>query len=231
VLIVYGGRFRSYDSAQYAAAAGAQTVQTTAQLRQAENCAVGDCTYTERVAFPVDEDVLRQRVAADAGAPSLWHFTLLAKYGPVYQGALSSAEIAGLLARVAVLAAPPEPQALSSPGPLATGPAAPATVALQAAPVHAPPAAALHDLGIDGLAVADGGEQPNRAGVLVAAVKSGSVAQTAGVIVGDIIYEFDGHATLNIAALQAAVSAGAASASVPFKLFRGTTRMTMTAHF
>jgi S1-C subfamily serine protease len=74
-------------------------------------------------------------------------------------------------------------------------------------------------------------EQPNRAGVLIIAVNHGSVAQKSGVIVGDILFEFDGHAIKTSADLEAAVAACAAKSTVVIKLFRGTVAMSLTARF
>ena len=57
--------------------------------------------YTEHIAFPVDEELLRQLATGYAPAkPVIWRFKLLAKSGPEYRGGLSNAEIAGFLAKV-----------------------------------------------------------------------------------------------------------------------------------
>jgi S1-C subfamily serine protease len=74
-------------------------------------------------------------------------------------------------------------------------------------------------------------EQPNRAGVLIIAVKRGSVAQKSGIIVGDILYEFDGHPIKGLSELQAAVAAAHANSAVPINLYRGTDQMAVTARF
>jgi len=87
------------------------------------------------------------------------------------------------------------------------------------------------DLGISGIAVAATAGQPNRAGVLVSAVNGGSVAQKAGIIIGDIVYEFDGHPIKELAELDAAVAASAANSSVVIKLYRGTKKISLAARF
>jgi S1-C subfamily serine protease len=176
------------------------------------NCPVGDCTYTERVAFPIDEESMRQLAAARVpGNPDKWPYKLIAKSGPEYAGEISSAEIAGFLAKVDEYANRP--------------PAASAPVVNANVPV------ASRELGIGGMSVEATEEQPNRAGVLVIGVDPGSVARKAGIIVGDILYEFDGHRLKTLADLQAALAGRAAVAAVAIKLYRGTTDTTVNAHF
>ena len=87
------------------------------------------------------------------------------------------------------------------------------------------------DLGIRGMSVDATEEQPNRAGVLVIGVDPGSVARKAGIIVGDILYEFDGHRLKTPADLQAALAGRAAASPVAIKLYRGTSDTTVNAHF
>jgi hypothetical protein len=205
--IIYRGALRSFRTAKYATPTGARAVETTAVKTLVEGCAVGECTYTELVAFPIDGASLRA-LAATAASPSLWSYTLAAKSGADYKGALSTAEMAGFLAKV---------DESEHAHPVVQGAAS--VVSLQP------------DLGIDGLAVAAPKDQPTRAGILVSAVKSGSVAQRAGIIIGDIVYEFGGHPISTIADLQSAVSASAPHSDVPLRLYRGTVSMTMSARF
>jgi S1-C subfamily serine protease len=72
---------------------------------------------------------------------------------------------------------------------------------------------------------------PNRAGVLVAAVTPGSVAHKAGVIVGDIIWNFGAHPIKTPADLQAAVAASEGSGAVRIKVFRGTSELSLEARY
>jgi hypothetical protein len=207
--VIYGGSLRSYETANYATANGPRSVKVTELHKSVENCATGDCTYTERIAFPVDEELLRQLAAGDApGKPSLWHFTLIARSGSDYAGELSTAEIAGLLAKVDET-----------------------TNTVPVVKANATNAALQHALGIEGIPVAATAEQPNRAGILIAGVNSGSVAQKAGIIIGDIVYEFDGHPITTLAELQSAVAASAANSKIPLRLYRGTNSITVTAQF
>jgi hypothetical protein len=207
--ITYSGNWRYYQSAGYQAADGARSVPATQVGKEAANCAVGECTYTERIAFSVDEELLRQLAAAYVpGKPALWSFKALAKTGPAYAGGLSNAEIAGLLLKVDEFTH------------------APSVVAASPAGVRA----AL-ELGVGGMAVAATAEQPNRAGILIIAVTPGSVAQKSGIIVGDILIEFNGHPVRQPADLQAAVAAGNAGSAVPIKLYRGTEPIALTARF
>jgi S1-C subfamily serine protease len=92
-------------------------------------------------------------------------------------------------------------------------------------------AALNRDFGIRGMSVDATDEQPNRAGVLVTGVDRGSVAHQAGIIVGDILYEFDGHRLKTPADLQAALAGRAAASTVAVKLYRGTGDTTVNARF
>jgi hypothetical protein len=209
VMLVYNGKPRSYEAAAYPTDSGPRRVSIAPLGREVVNCEVGDCTYTERLSFPVDAQVLRQ--AAMAGAPDravLWRYTLSSKTGPAYSGGLSSAEIAGFLARVDESAG-----RLSAATPLA---------AADARPV---------DLGVGGMAVAATGGQPDRSGVLIIQISRGSAAERAGIIVGDIVFEFDGHAIKQLADLQAAIAACQKNSAVSVKLYRGIAPTSLTVQF
>jgi hypothetical protein len=207
--IIYGGRLRSYETADYQTPAGPKSVPAIQIGKEMANCAVGECLYTERMAFPVDEALLRQLAAASVqGKPTIWAYKFIAKTGPDYAGGLSSAEIAGLLAKIDEY-----------------------TNALPAVKANATSASLKRDLGISGMPVAATMEQPNRAGILVFGVNSGSVAQKSGIIIGDILYEFDGHPIKALDELEAAVAACAANSIVAIKLYRGTNGMAVSARF
>jgi hypothetical protein len=208
--IIYSGRWRSYETVDYHTVTGSKSAPVTRIGKEMENCAVGDCQYTERIAFPVDEEMLRRLAAANAppGKPALWMYKFVAKTGPDYAGGLSSAEIAGLLTKVDEY-----------------------TNALPIVKANATSASLKHDLGISGMPVAATVEQPNRAGILVFGVNSGSIAQKSGIIIGDILYEFDGRPVKALAELEAAVAASAANSTVAVKLYRGTNDMAVTARF
>ena len=207
--IIYEGSLRSYATAHYQAPDAARSVPVTALSREATNCAVGDCTYTERIAFPVDEELLRRLAAVYVpGRPALWRFKVIAKTGPSYSGEFSNAEIAGFLAKVDEY-----------------------TGALPVSIENAANASLKLDFGVGGMPVAATREQPGRAGVLIIAVNHGSVAQISGLIVGDILFEFDGHPIRTPADLEAAVAACAAKSTIAIKLFRGTEIMAVTARF
>jgi hypothetical protein len=205
--IIYSGSFRSYETATFPTPDGPRSVKTTALQKKSEFCATGACTYTERVAFPVEQETLRQIAQSATGSPTLWRFELVAKSGPNYLGALSTAEIAGLLAKVAE----------NANGVPVVKAAAKLTPQL--------------DLGIEGIPVAATAEQPNRGGILIAGVKSGSVAQKAGIIIGDIVYEFEGRPIATLADLQSAVTASTAASKIPLRLYRGMNAMTVTVQF
>jgi hypothetical protein len=207
--ISYGGSWRFYQSATYQAANGPRAPATSHISREAANCAVGDCLYTEHVAFPVDEEALRQVAAGYVPAkPVIWQYRLIAKSGPAYNGGLSSAEIAGLLAKVDEYSD--------------------ASARLGARPAHAPGAP---DLGVAGLPVPATEDYPARAGILIIAVNRGTVAQKNGIVVGDILYEFNGRPITALDSLAAAVAACHAGSAVPIKLYRGVDSIAMTAQF
>ena len=222
-LVIYSGALRNYESANYRTANGTRSVPVKPLGREVMNCPVGDCTYTERLAFTVDEESMRQIAAARApGSPDKWPFKLVAKSGPAYTGELSSAEIAGFLAKIDEYASRPPAAQASAPAVNASVPV-PDTGTVNVSPSR--------ELGIGGMSVDASEEQPNRAGVLVTAVARGSVARKAGIIVGDILYEVDGHPLKTPADLQAALAGRAASAAVAIKLYRGTTETTVNALF
>lgn len=207
--IIYEGNQRSFATATYQTMGGTQSVPVTALSREVTNCAVGDCTYTDQIAFPVDEEYLRQLAAGYVpGKPALWHFKLIARSGPAYTGKISNAEVAGFLAKVDEY-----------------------TGALPVSIENAANASLKLDLGVGGMPVAATPEQPNRAGVLIFAVNHGSVAQKSGIIVGDILLEFNGHAIKTPADLEAAIAACAANSAVVIKLYRGTDTLALQAQF
>jgi PDZ domain len=208
-LIIYSGNLRSYETAGYQAANGPRTVPATHIRKEAAYCAVGDCTYTEYIAFPVDEELLRQVAAGRAPSkPDIWPYKLIAKSGPNYSGGLSNAEIAGFLAKIDEY-----------------------TNAVPAVKSNAASASLKLDLGVNGMAVEASIEQPNRGGILITGVNRGSVAQKSGLIIGDILYEFDGHPMKTLVDLEAAVAGSAPNSPVAIRVYRGTDEMALTARF
>jgi S1-C subfamily serine protease len=87
------------------------------------------------------------------------------------------------------------------------------------------------DFGVGGMPIAATADQTGRSGVLIIAVNGGSVAQKAGIIIGDIVYEFDGRPVKTPAELQAAITARAANTPAALKLYRGTTVVGASAQF
>jgi PDZ domain len=263
VMSIYSGNRRSYETANYQWTTGPKSTPVTQIRTQREACAVGDCVYTDYIAFSVDEEGLRQLAAGYApGKATIWSFKITTKPAPDYSGGLSSAEIAGFLAKVDQSANAPQPRAnaaitKNSAAAKESDAIAKENAALarenaalakqnaelakenavlakaNPAPAKASPAGTLPklDLGISGIAVAATADQPNRAGILVSGVNGGSVAQKAGIIIGDIVYEFDGHPIKELAELEAAVAACAANSSVVIKLYRGTNRISLAARF
>jgi hypothetical protein len=260
--VSYYGRWRTYATANYQAADGPRSVSTMQLGRDIGTCAVGNCLYTEHVAFTVDEGLLRQLAAGYVpGNPALWHYKLIPKLGTEYSGELSSAEIAGFLAKIdqstgaapAVQAGVPSPSPAlpnaTSPPPAvkpsvapplaASTPPAAGRLAPRGALAPTPAAGALPgagasmkpDLGIAGMAVAATTKQPNRSGVLVTGIVGDSVADKAGIIVGDILYEFDGRTVSTLSDLATAIAASPRNSMVAIKVHRGITDTTVTAQF
>ncbi|HLZ99679.1 MAG TPA: PDZ domain-containing protein [Steroidobacteraceae bacterium] len=221
--VIYTGNFRNYESANYGTPNGPRSVPVNPLARQVVNCPVGDCTYTERLTFPVDEESMRQIAAARVpGNPGKWSFKLVAKSGPEYAGEISGAEIAGLLAKIDEYASGSPVVQARTPGVRAGVPAGSAAAA---------DASLNRDFGIGGMPVDASEEQPKRAGVLVTGVKPGSVAHRAGIIVGDILYEFDGHPLKTPADLQAALAGRASESAIAIRLYRGTNDTAVSARF
>jgi hypothetical protein len=205
VTLTYSGTRRWYRRAAYQTSSGLEEAAAALVKVETANCAI-ECMYTEHLAFPIEEQTLRQIAASyGPGKAALWTFKLLAKVGPSYQGEISNAEIAGLLARVDGYHPPIAGREVPAPRPL--------------------------DFGISGLTVSGSAEMPNRAGVLVAAVTPGSVAHKAGIIVGDIISSVGARQIKTPADLQVAMAASGGSASVPIKVFRGTGELSLEARF
>jgi len=226
VSVTYSGAWRSYESAIYEAGTGSMSVPPTLIKKETANCALAECTYTEHLAFPIEEALLRQLASTYApGKPTLWNFKLIGKRVPDYRGGLSTAEIAGLLARVDAYTAGARAHGAS-----AEPPAIGAT-SLAAAPPILTPAPRRPDFGINGMAVSAAPDMPQRAGLLVVGVTSGSPAQKAGIIVGDIIFKVDERAIQSLADLEAAVAANAGSPAAVIKVYRGTDAIALTARF
>src|SRR5271155_2794190 len=81
--ITYNGNWRYYQSASYQGPNGPRSAAAVQISKESANCALGDCIYTERIAFPVEEELLRQLAAANVPAkPGIWNFKAVPKSGP-----------------------------------------------------------------------------------------------------------------------------------------------------
>jgi hypothetical protein len=94
-----------YQLVNYETPAGPKTAELL-RLGRTKDCLLrnlmGQCTYTEDVALPVDEALLTQLAARYApGQRAAWYFRFKAQSGVQYTDGLAAAEIAGLLAAVA----------------------------------------------------------------------------------------------------------------------------------
>jgi hypothetical protein len=218
----YSGARRSYRGADLDGMGGPKSVPATVVRTERVNCATGECIYTDHVRIPVEEALL-QRLAGGyrAGAATLFSFKLLAAAGN-YRGQLSNAEIAGLLARVDAYRS--APSASGAPAPISS-------VHAPLMPRPAPPVPRNSDFGISAIAVSPSPDRPERGGILVSAVHAGSVAQKAGLITGDIVFQFNGRPTRSLADLDAAVAANPQHTAATIKLFRGLEELTLQAGF
>jgi hypothetical protein len=226
--LIYSGAPRSYVTAKFETPSGTRSVPTSQLGRETANCAVGECSYTDRIGFNLDAELLRQLAAqSNDGKPRIWHFTLVAKSGPEYAAGLSTAEVAGFLAKVDEVADAP-PVSETTPAAGAASPTIGATAGTTAVATSLP---LKFDFGIGVMPVAASEDQPDRAGLLVVAVQRGSTAHKSGIIVGDILYEFDGQPLKALPDLKAAIAGCAANSVVAIKLYRGTERMAIKAQF
>jgi len=104
--IVYDSRvYKYFDTANYQTAAGPRSVRVI-DLGRTEECTrtglFRSCTRTESVAVPIDEALLATLAAKyTPGVAAGWFFRFKAQSGDDYDGMMSPAEVAGLLAKVA----------------------------------------------------------------------------------------------------------------------------------
>jgi len=203
VTVTYRGARRTYGSAKFQGTEGSSAAAATLLSTNSVNCPTGECTYTDRISFPVEECLLRTLAArAAAGKPEVWHYSLAARPAGDYSGQLSSAEIAGFLAKIDEYTGAPPP--------------------LQSSATAKP------ELGLGGLHVEAAVQFPERSGVLVTAVIHDSFADKAGIIVGDIVRDIDGHPVNTLSDMQAAIVAAPPHAAVAIEVYRGLSRMTLS---
>jgi hypothetical protein len=195
--------WRFYESANYQTPDGPQSVPAT-KIAQNVDCSTLGCTYTEHVAFTVDESLLRLLAAGYvAGKPAIWLYKFVGKSGPDYADGLSNAEIAGFLAKV--------DSYTTAHGIAAAIPKA--------------------EFGISLVPVLPTPQDPTRSGLLIVLVKDGSIAQRAGLLVGDIVTDFGPSLLKQPLDLQSAIAAAVPGSSIPVKITRGADHLTVTAAF
>jgi hypothetical protein len=201
-----GSSWHFYETANFATPTGPVSVPVTKVASNLEGCTANlGCTYTEHVAFTVDEALLRQLASTYApGHNTVWLYKFIAKDGTEFEDGFTTAEIAGVLAKV---------DEYTNAHPVAGGISAKPAFGVVLVPL--PPSA----------------DQPQRVGLLIVQVKSGSVAERAGVQVGDIMTEFAGTALKQNADLQTAFATVSPGASVDLKLIRGAADLKLTAQF
>jgi hypothetical protein len=204
----YNGAARHYHTAQYALGGATREQPVVPVKTESLNCATGECTNTDHYSFKVEEDALRQWVAESPDKPKLWNFKIVGAGLKDYVGVLSTAEMAGLLWRV-----DEEGGVVRS--------------AVGAAAVPLVP----RELGVGGLRIDGTEDSPPRMGVLLTAVNRGSVAQRAGLLVGDMIFEIDGRAVRSNADIEAALARTRTQASVSLRFYRGLDARAVTLAF
>jgi hypothetical protein len=205
--ITYSGDgWRFYETANYQTPTGPASSPVIKIASNVVGCtATLGCTYTEHVAFTVDEGLLRQLAAGYApGHNDIWLYKFVAKNGTQFEDGFTAAEIAGVLAKA-------DDYAKAHP----IGDAAKSKAALGLTVVPIPPSA----------------DQPLRTGLLIVEVKSGSVAEQAGAHVGDILTKFAGSELKQNGDLQVAIANVSPGAAVDLQMIRGATDMKLTAQF
>lgn len=201
--VTYDGAWRFYETANFSSLNGPVSVPATQIDKQVDSCSTLSCTHTEHIAFTIPEAYLRALAAAYVpGKPAIWLYKFIPKSGPDFTDGLSNAEIAGFIARIDEYKA-------------AHGLTVPSKQTLGVLLAPMPPTS----------------DNPARAGLLVIQVKGGSIAQNAGIAVGDIIRAFGDAQITQPTELQAAVAATTPGSSVQVKLIRGATDLTVTAKF
>jgi hypothetical protein len=199
--------WRSYNIANFQTTTGPTSVSTTIIDRQVSSCSsYNGCHYTEHFTFDVDEKLLRAiALGYLPGAPAAWKFKFIPQSGPDFLDGLSNAEIVGFLARVDEY--------------------------MTTNRITAEAAAPKPAFGVNMVPIAATADQPNRAGLLIVQVLNGSIAQKTGITIGDILTDFNGHALKQPPDLQAGVGATPPGSTVPIKLLRGVSDLTVTAQF
>ena len=209
VSFTYTGAHRDYLNAIFIEDDASRSVPIAEHRSESVNCPTGECTVTEYVSFPMDERMLRALAAGKSGRAQLWSFKIAGPPKKEYQGALSSAEIAGFLARV-----DEESGAVR-------------TLDARGQPLTQVP----RDLGVAGMAIEGSAETPPRGGLLLTAVNRGSVAQRAGLLVGDMVYEIDGRPVKSPSDLTQAVARSHLEPTVIIKMYRGRDKLSVAATF
>lgn len=201
--ITYDGAWRFYETANFSTLNGPVSVPATQIDKDLDGCSTLSCTHTEHVAFTIPDAYLRALAAAYVpGKPAIWLYKFIPKSGPDFADGLSNAEVAGFIAKIDAYKA-------------AHGLGAPPKQSLGVVVAPMPPTP----------------DNPVRAGLLVIQVKDGSIAQSAGIIVGDIIRAFGDVQISQTADLQSAIAATAPGSSVQIAVIRGATNTAFTAKF
>ena len=201
--ITYDGDWRFYETANFSTLNGPVSAPATQIDKQVDACSTLSCTHTEHVAFTIPEAYLRALAAAYVpGKPAIWLYKFIPKAGPDFTDGLSNAEVAGFIAKIDDYTAA---HRLAVPSKQ--------TLGVLFAPMSPTP------------------DNSARTGLLVIQVKDGSIAQNAGIAVGDIIRAFGDAQITQPTDLQAAVAAATPGSSVQVKLLRAATDMMVTAKF
>lgn len=100
-IIPYSGRWRLYHTANYETSDGPKSVELIVIDRSVGSCSRYGCSFTEHIAFPVDEPLLRQIAALYAPSkPVAWKFKFKAKAADDWNDGITASEVAGFLSAV-----------------------------------------------------------------------------------------------------------------------------------
>ncbi len=223
-----GTKYRLYRTAYFPTGKGGSDSSPVVVLsRASEHCdAYGKCEFREDSGFLVREAALRavaKDYLTDPATATDWKFRLKNKSGEQSDGYLPEAQIAGLLARVDEYLADNNitryrPNTVEQP---------------LLSPLNSMLAFGIQGANKSELAppVASALASTELKGIFVITVSPGSLAESAGIEVGDDLYEFNGKPIASAQQMQAAVASAGAGSPVPIKVLRAGAVVSMVAQF
>lgn len=239
-----GDQWRFYDAVNYQGPSGIETKQLTTVHREVIGCggASSGCSYSEDIGFMVDERLLqqlKQLYLASYNPPWVWKIRFKSKTSYDFDTGILPAEIDGLLQRVDQYfsdhpAIHRATQAVDTEKNASKGNVASESVSTgsQLSSSSRP------KLGINGgsknelpPAVIAAIQPATLRGIYVAVVQPGSIAEAAGVRVGDDLFEFAGHQITSGKDLNDALAVADFDTDIPLRLVRAGAEIKLTLRF